>query len=184
MLIWRLLALGLRYQPRSLLVVVGLECGGGQSGAGLSLLRDLCSLGKQKLDLTTSSKLNLQPLFFFHKQCSDSFQDQRNSSRESENPAQTTLSFYERNSYNVAYGIPFFVTKHMPKSLLSQQRFHFIYVCVYVCNPASTIDNLCPKVGGGVPTRAGRLRIATLLSRPDIATTGRLPTLTFVAASK
>eukprot|EP00978_Attheya_sp_CCMP212_P030948 scaffold115534_cov42-Attheya_sp.AAC.1 len=34
-------------------------------------------------------------------------------------------------------------------------------VCVY---PASTTDNLCSTVGGGVPTRAGRLRIAKLSS--------------------
>eukprot|EP00978_Attheya_sp_CCMP212_P011655 scaffold28855_cov80-Attheya_sp.AAC.4 len=36
------------------------------------------------------------------------------------------------------------------------------YVCV--CNPASTTDNLCPTLGGGIPTRTGRLRAATLSS--------------------
>eukprot|EP00978_Attheya_sp_CCMP212_P014767 scaffold37804_cov62-Attheya_sp.AAC.1 len=33
-----------------------------------------------------------------------------------------------------------------------------------VCNPASTTDNLCPTLGGGIPTRTGRLRAATLSS--------------------
>eukprot|EP00978_Attheya_sp_CCMP212_P026889 scaffold89249_cov35-Attheya_sp.AAC.1 len=39
----------------------------------------------------------------------------------------------------------------------------FLCVCVCVCNPASTTDNLCP-MGGGIPTRTGRLRADTLSS--------------------
>eukprot|EP00978_Attheya_sp_CCMP212_P015110 scaffold38853_cov62-Attheya_sp.AAC.1 len=52
-----------------------------------------------------------------------------------------------------------------------------------VCNPASTTDNLCPTVDGGIPTRTGRLRAATLASFLT-ATVGRLPMLTVVEASR
>eukprot|EP00978_Attheya_sp_CCMP212_P025846 scaffold83971_cov84-Attheya_sp.AAC.4 len=44
------------------------------------------------------------------------------------------------------------------------------YMCV--CNPASTTPVFCPTMGGGIPTRTGRLRAATLWGR-DIM---RMPT--------
>eukprot|EP00978_Attheya_sp_CCMP212_P016264 scaffold42459_cov59-Attheya_sp.AAC.2 len=50
----------------------------------------------------------------------------------------------------------------MAEDLSSCHRQGDACVCVY---PASTTDNLCSTVGGsGVPTRAGRLRIAKLSS--------------------
>ena len=39
-------------------------------------------------------------------------------------------------------------------------------------------------MGGGIPTRAGEPEAAKLSSRPDIATAGRLATLTLVEASR
>eukprot|EP00978_Attheya_sp_CCMP212_P011662 scaffold28910_cov40-Attheya_sp.AAC.5 len=51
-----------------------------------------------------------------------------------------------------------------------------------VCNPASTTDNLCPTLGGGIPTRTGRLRATTLSSLNCYLC--RLPTLTIVEASR
>eukprot|EP00978_Attheya_sp_CCMP212_P036448 scaffold165383_cov25-Attheya_sp.AAC.1 len=56
------------------------------------------------------------------------------------------------------------------------------YRLAYVCNPASTTDNLCPTLGGGIPTRTGRLRAATLSSLNCYLC--RLPTLTIVEASR
>jgi hypothetical protein len=53
----------------------------------------------------------------------------------------------------------------------------------YVCNPAYATLILAQNTGGGVPTQAGEPEAAKLSACPDIATTGRLPTLTLVEAS-
>eukprot|EP00978_Attheya_sp_CCMP212_P023828 scaffold73879_cov69-Attheya_sp.AAC.1 len=64
----------------------------------------------------------------------------------------------------------------MPTSIGMVQAAWGVPMCV--CNPASTTDNLCPTLGGGIPTRTvGRLRAATLSSLNCYLR--RLPTLTY-----
>eukprot|EP00978_Attheya_sp_CCMP212_P009480 scaffold22433_cov83-Attheya_sp.AAC.1 len=59
-----------------------------------------------------------------------------------------------------------------------------VHLCVCVIRHPQPTIFACPTVGGGIPTRTGRLRAATLASFSTTATVGRLPTLTVVEASR